>query len=181
MKVIRAIFVVCAFFILMGCATIPGPKSESDNLVIGIIVHTGEGYTNNAGATVNGTHFSGIELVVKNTSTNEEYKLLTKKNGLFYTSELPEGTYRIEQFYLKVTVGTAWSDTYSSPSSNLTFAVAGGEVTNLGMINWDGKSRGGSNYDYGKLYNAVEDEFRAQFPKSEWLTRPFSNVRIQRS
>jgi len=181
MKVISAIFVVCAFFILIGCATLPEPKSENDNLVIGIIVHTGEGYANYSGATVNGTHFSGIELVVKNTSTNEEYKMFTKKNGLFYSTELPEGSYRLEQFYLKVTVGNAWADMYSTPSNNLIFTVTAGGVTNLGMINWDGKSRGSTNYDYGKLYDVVEDEFRTQYPKSEWLNRSFSNVRIQRS
>jgi len=181
MKIIRAIFAICAFSFLMGCTTLPEPKSENDNLVIGIIMHTGEGYADYSGATVNGIHKNGIELVVKNTNTNEEYKILTKKNGLFYTIELPEGIYRIEQFYLRVTVGNAWADTYSIPNNNLTFTVTGGEIINLGVINWNAKMRGGTNYTYARLYDDVEDELKAQYPKSEWLTRPFNWVQIQQS
>ena len=69
MKIIKAIFAVCAFFLLIGCAALPGPKSENDNLVIGIIIHIGEGYADYSGATVNGTHKNEIELVFCNIQT----------------------------------------------------------------------------------------------------------------
>jgi hypothetical protein len=180
MKLVSFFFLGCVVLLVIGCATIPEPKTESDRLVIGMIIQTGEGFRNYSGATVNGTHKSGIELSIKNTSTNEEYNIKTQKNGLFYTTVLTEGTYVIEQFYLKVTSGNAWADTYSSPNDSWTFTIINGKINNLGVINWDGKARGGTNFKFSQLYNDVVNEFNSQFSKSEWTKWDMVDINIER-
>jgi hypothetical protein len=132
---------VSLVFLVIGCTTLPGPKTENDTLVIGMIIHAGEGFPNYSSASVNGIHKTGIEMKLKNVATNEEYTVKTKKNGLFYTTELPSGTYEIDQFYLKVTSGNAWADTYGSPYDSWTFTIINGKINNLGVTNWDSTMR----------------------------------------
>jgi hypothetical protein len=178
MKTGKKIIIACVIILVFGCATLSEPKSESDKLVTGIIIQKGEGFQNYSGASVNGIHKTGIEMTIKNISTNEEYKVKTRKNGLFYIYELPEGIYEIDNFYLKVTSGNAWADTHSSPNDSLKFSVVNGKVNNLGVINWDGKMRGGTNFTFSQLYNDVINEFNAQFPKSAWLDHEVINTNI---
>jgi len=164
--------------LLIGCATIPKPESEDDNLLIGIMKYTGQGYTNNYSA-LNGTHTSGIEVTFKNVDSNEEYKIRTQKNGLYYTSELPEGTYQLVSFYLNINrdgssvqVSTTQVDTYL-------FTITSGVINNLGTVNFDGIFREGIYTKFPGLYNDVENEFRTQFPKTEWLNRSIQTLRFR--
>jgi hypothetical protein len=172
---------VSLVFLVIGCTTLPEPKTESDTLVIGMIIHTGEGFQNYSGVSVNGTHKTGIEMKLKNITTNDEYSIKTQKNGLFYTTVLPPGIYEIDQFYLKISSGNAWADTYSSPGDSLTFTIVNGRINNLGMVNWDGKMRGDTNFRFSQLYNDVENEFRTQFSRSEWLKRDMMNQDIKKN
>lgn len=170
-----------AIFLIFGCATYSEPKTENDKLLTGIIVHTGIGYKKYSGATVNGIHKTGIEMTIKNVSTNEEFKIRTKKNGLFYLHELPVGTYEIEDFYLKVSSGKAWADTHSSPDNRLRFSIENGKVNNLGVINWDGKMREWTNISFNNSYNTVMKEFTSRFPKSNWLKMEVINLNIKKN
>ena len=181
MKFINYFFLSFVIFLLFGCVSLSAPKTQDDNLFVGIIIHTGEGYQKYSSASVNGTHKSGIEMTIVNVSSKEEYKIRTKKNGLFYINTLPEGTYEVAQFYLKVTNGNSWSDTYSSPSSRWIFNITNGKINNFGVINWDGKFREGTNFKFSQLYNDVLNEFNTQFPKTNWSTREVANLNIEKT
>ncbi|MDR1338720.1 MAG: hypothetical protein LBK58_01470 [Prevotellaceae bacterium] len=177
MKVFFFGYSVSLIFLVIGCATLPEPGTAHDTLVIGMIIHTGKDFHTYSHVSVNGVHRTGIEMKLKNITTNDEYSVKTEKNGLFYTVALPPGTYRIDQFYLKVSSGSAWADTYYSPG-NLTFTIVKGKINNLGMINWDGRMGGDTNVQLSQLYNYVENEFRTQFSGSGWLKRDMTNQNI---
>ena len=151
---------------LIGCRAIPMSTERNQTLLVGDIVFVGSNYISRNGISFNGTTNSGIEIVLKNTDTNELFRFSPGKNGLFYIS-LQEGKYKIDELYIKkVNHNGAWADVYTHPSNKL-LEIEKGKVNNVGTIRWFYVDRRHVvEQDDNSI--AVKNEFSKQFLNSNW-------------
>ena len=89
-----------SFCFLIGCRSIPMSTERTPNLLVGEIVFIGSDYVSSQGISFNGITTSGMEIVIRNTATNEISRIPADKNGLFYVY-LQEGDYWIEELHIK--------------------------------------------------------------------------------
>ena len=158
-------YVIIILCFLIGCRSIPMSTESNPTLLAGEIAFIGSNYFSRDGISFIGTTNSGIEIVIKNTYTNESFRFSSGKNGLFYIN-LQEGKYSIDELYLKkVRSDGAWSYIYTNPNKIL--SIERGKVNNVGKINWSFDAR---KHNVGQTDNssAVKNEFSKQFPKSNW-------------
>ena len=152
---------------LIGCKTIiPMSTERNQTLLVGNIVFAGNNYISRNGISFNGTTNSGIEIILKNTDTNELFRFSSGKNGLFYIS-LQEGKYRIDELYIKKANNDgAWAYIYTNPSNKL-LEIEKGKVNNVGTIRWfftDGRHV----VEKDDNSTVVKNEFSKQFSSSNW-------------
>ena len=171
---------------LIGCSSLPEPKTENDTLVIGIIKHTGDNYVNYViGSSLNGTKTNEIQMTIKNINTNENFIIKTQKNGLFYYVNLSEGLYRIERLFIRISVGSGFVTTFSRPETDYFFSIINGKINNLGVINWSTTLINyqpfsvSADYILSQLYNDVIIECNKQFTKSEWLKKDIVQITME--
>ena len=164
-------FVVLSKYLLLficffvGCRAIPTWTEINNTLLVGKIVFEGSDFVDRNGISFHGTTTSGIEIALRNTATNEVFRLLPAKNGLFYVN-LREGKYMVDELYIKKTrQDGAWAYIYTRPAH--VFEVEKGKVNNIGRIGWTFLGRRHEVVQMDESLN-VQNEFSTQFPTSNW-------------
>ena len=166
---------------LVSCAVVPTASEKNPTLLVGEIAFVGNNHPNRNGISFNGTTTAGIEIVLRNTATNELLHITSGKSGLFYTN-LKEGEYFIDELYIikkkKKNSSRSFEDDDLWASSKVPWASLGinpaqkvleierGKVNNVGSILWSIDSE----HDVIQTDNpsSVKSDFAKQFPKSNW-------------
>jgi hypothetical protein len=154
---------LCLF---VGCSAIPTSTEQNSTLLVGEIVFIGSDYISNNGISFSGTITSGIDITLRNTTTNELSRFSSDKNGLFYMN-LKEGKYLIDELYIKREDNRgAWAYLYTNPPQKI-LEIEEGKVNNIGTIRWSFVDR---KHDVLQTDNsfAVKMAFSKQFSKSNW-------------
>ena len=166
MKRIYAILLKPTLCFLIGCTAIPTATDKNQTLLVGEVIFVGSDYVSNNGISFNGTTTSGIEIVLRNTSNNESFRISTNNTGLFHIN-LQDGKYMIDELYVKKERNDgAWSYLYTSPSQKV-MEIEKGKVNNIGTIRWSYLER---KHNVIQTDNslAVKNNFSKKFPKSNW-------------
>jgi len=83
-----------------------------------------------------GINISGIEILLKNTTTNENIRFSTDKNGLLLVN-LQYGKYKIEELYIKKQYNDGtWFDFYIKQPTMKVLEIEKGKVNNIGTMQW---------------------------------------------
>ena len=142
------------------------PIENNPALLVGEIIFIGSNYVCREGISFIGETYSGIDIVLKNTCTNEILRFSSGQNGLFYI-DLQEGKYLIDELCLiKKREDGAWCNICCYPIKK-ELSIERGIVNNVGRIRWtyDGRIHFVKQRDDS---SAVKNEFSEQFPESIW-------------
>ena len=183
MKIVRVSFiVVCSILLAFGCASFPEPTESSQTLVIGEIVQQGKGYRFYGSASVNGTNRSGIEITIQDLNSEKPYTIRSRPTGLFYSINIPEGTYKVTRVFLRKESGGGWASiTWNAPKdADRSFEIVNGKVNNFGLINWECESGEKNFLYYNKEYGQAKDTFMENYKSSKWNEREWINISVKR-
>ena len=166
MKRIYSFLAKLSLCFLICCKSVPISTERNPTLLVGEIVFLGNNYSSNNGISFNGVTTSGIDIVLKNTITNEIFRFSSDENGLFYIN-LQEGKYLIDELYLKKERHDgAWASIYTNPSQKA-LEIERGKVNNVGIINWSYVDRKHKIVQTDDSVT-VKNLFSKQYPTSNW-------------
>jgi hypothetical protein len=183
MKKMKVGVMACSVFLIFGCVTFPAADNEHQTLIIGEIIQQGTGYQIYGSASVNGTNKSGIEITIRNITDGKRYTMRTGSGGIFYSVNIPEGTYGIERIHLRKESGSAWASiTWQKSDDNVEdnmFEIINDIVNNLGTINWECESGIKNHINFNREYGRVRDDFQEKNKASNWLEKEWINTNIK--
>jgi len=166
--------------LVVGCLSLPEPDSKKQTLVVGMINLQVKGVTGSVSNTINGTNKMGIEISLQELTGYKIYTMLSGTEGLFYSTNIPQGTYGIIQLYLKVessSGGASLTTSYAITTHRI--EIVNGKVNNLGIITLDfvsdGGSGGKSTLNYNRDYEQVRTLFRQKYSSSNWNQKEWIN------
>ena len=168
--------VIVAVF-LCGCASFHEPTDTKNALVIGQIVEIASNYPSYGEASVNGTTKIGIELTFKNLKDNSVYVVKSFGGGVFSSTDMSPGKYRLMRLYLKIEVGGAWATVYSTRPTY--FDVSENCVSNLGLIYWICDYGAATKYHQSSGYAEVKDQFNKGHSESGWNQKEWKEIQLQ--
>ena len=155
-----------SLWFLIGCKSIPMSTERTPNLLVGEITFISSDFVSSQGISFIGKTTSGIEIVIRNTATNEILRFPADKNGLFYVN-LQEGEYWIDELHIKKERNDgSWTTLYTNPALKVV-EVESRKVSNIGKIQWIYAER---RHNVVQIDNSSDnqDVFSKQFPKSNW-------------
>jgi len=147
-------------------------------MVIGAIIQHGKGYKFASTASVNGINKTGIEITLQGLD-DKFYTMKTKSDGLYYSTNIPEGVYKIIKFYLKNTSGGSWASiTYTiSADTELKVEITAGKVNNLGTINWECEKNVKNTISFNREYEQVKEIFQENNKSSNWNEKEWIDIK----
>ncbi|MCX7026518.1 MAG: carboxypeptidase-like regulatory domain-containing protein [Spirochaetes bacterium] len=164
--------------LLCGCSTIPEPQSPTSNLLIGTLVFKCSGFEKSSTPSFNGEHRSGLEIVFKNTETNQSYSLRTDDEGDYFSDGIVPGNYRVESITYSQTEANS-SSYVSMPISTLGFTVQPSIVSIMYSIILNAEYGGASSYKINiSTPEKRKSEFSLSHPKSKWNSFDWQNVAV---
>jgi hypothetical protein len=181
MKAIKRIILVSMGFFIFGCASFPKADNEHQTLLIGSVIQQGKGYQYYSTVSVNGTNRMGIEVTLQELNGEKTYILRTNSNGLFYSVNIPEGSYKITRLYLRKESGSAWASIGWSISSTMRIVeIVRGKVNNLGTLRWNCENDVSNAVTFNTGYSEVRDIFQEKNKSSNWNEKEWANVNVAR-
>jgi len=153
-----------SLYFLIGCRTIPMYTEIKPTLLVGEISFTSN--LRQFGVSFDGINTSGIEIVLKNTDTNENIRIPADKNGLFFAN-LQYGRYTIEELYIKKKGNYGWSDFYITQPTKRVLEIERGKVNNIGTLQWSFIDRMHNLVQVDNSSN-IKNKFSERYPKSNW-------------
>jgi len=163
---------------LSGCATVSEYDGNNKTLVYGLISHYGKNHPSYDGVSLNGVHKTGIEITLVNQENQKKSKLITNRDGFYYSTEVAPGKYKIVKIFLKNrNMGGAFSSFSLTPMNLKTFEVKDKMVNNFGFITWETDGDELINVHY---INSVQSfqYFRENFADSGWNKKEINNIDI---
>ena len=167
-KAKQVILVLFAVFLVSGCASapLPEPGERNQTLVVGMM--------DIRGITELVSH-RGIIISLSEIITGRIYAIQTTDDGLFYSANVPPGTYRFTRMeYPRITGGFS-SITLNSPRR---IDIREGYVNNIGTILWtniDDTTIVRGNFSYNRDYAQVINKFQSRYSSSGWNEREWVN------
>jgi hypothetical protein len=186
MRIIKQVMTtIFISFLVYGCVSLPEPDNENQTLVVGIFIHEAKGYQTYGSVSVNGTTKVGINITLQELNSGKNYSMRTKSEGIFYSTNIPQGVYRFTRVYIKKESGSSWADiTWSEANIGTTrIQIEHGRVNNLGTITLnatDGPNATGQRI-YNQGYDQVRNLFQKQKSSSNWNQREWLNNGINRA
>ena len=162
----KRILIALLFAFLIGCRTIPMATENNPTLLVGKVSFTGKSSVIINNLSFDGTSTRGIQILLRNTATNEFLRFSPDNNGLFHIS-LPDGTYSLDDLYIrKYNDRGAWASIFTRPLQKL-IEVERGKVNNIGTILWTFEDR---RHRVEQIDNsaAVREAFFARYARSNW-------------
>ena len=161
----RIILATLAFSLLIGCRTIPMATENNPTLLVGKVIFYGR-FISAHGISFDGTITRGIEISLRNTTTNEVFRFSPDNNGLFHIN-LQDGKYALDELYIRrYNSEGAWSNLFTNPSQKF-IEVERGKVNNIGTIRWTFVNRRHHIEQFDNLAT-VRDAFSARYTRSNW-------------
>ena len=159
------VLVNLSLYCLISCRTIPMYTEINPTLLVGEVIFK----TNmkELGILSDGINISGIEILLKNTTTNENIRFSTDKNGLLLVN-LQYGKYKIEELYIKKQYNDGtWFDFYIKQPTIKVLEIENGKVNNIGTLQWSFMNR---MHNLVQVDNTseVKNKFIKRFPESNW-------------
>jgi len=134
------------------------------------LMFTGSDYVSKHGISFAGITTSGMEIVLRNTATNEILCSPSDKNGLFYVP-LQEGKYCIDDLYVIKEGYDGFLDfIFTNPAIEV-LEIEKGKVNNIGTIQWSPVMDGRHFVIQTKNPSEIQTMFSEQFPESKWNTQ----------
>jgi len=171
--IITAVF--ACIFAITNCATIPNATEEDHTLLIGRIINPVEssysrpikgtdsfGFERTVGNAIV-FRTGGVEIYIEKTDDPKQIILQTVKNGLFFSSGLSEGLYKL----VKIDI---YNGTLVLTPNNAYFSITDGKVNNLGTLITLEQSFG---------EESVKNIFKAQYPRSNWNDQDWIDVLLK--
>ena len=168
--VFSIVFSIVFCVILIGCTSMPEPKNESQSLVVGIISIQAIHALSNLG---------GVEITFRSIERSMDYVLRTSSDGLFFSNNLPNGSYEITRIRYPNRAGGNRIITINNPRF---LQIDSGKVYNLGHILYIGNNEGTSGrFSWNREYKEVYDLFQEKYHVSEWNRREWINFELSTS
>ena len=136
---------IVVFLLLSGCTTTvlwDGPGKSSTTLVVGRLELHARNFRSYRSADINGTHSMGVEIYLIDIVHNNRTVLQSSgDDGLFYSTKLEPGQYKIEKFRFKRN-SSNWGavSIWFRPKENNSMVIQSGSVNNLGLVKWYAKN-----------------------------------------
>ena len=168
---IKFIFVLVIMTLLAGCISVPVPAPTPDKNTLLAGKFLVDINTTGRARGVNDSYDFGIRIFFENDETKKETVVSTHTEGWLVTNALPAGNYTIKQFTISQTVSrTKWTFTLYGPYH---VTITEGMVNNIGSIEIEVGNR---QYSWNFIsHDSVRNEFRTQFPESEWNSYEWRN------
>ena len=160
-----------------GCVSFPDASEKNQTLTIGQVILEAKGWST-ANISINGTHKVGIEITIQNSENEKAYLVKSRSDGLFYTTNIPKGNYKITKMYFKKTSGSAWRDVWIEPSRGQ-FEIQDGCVNNFGILAWHAESSK-STLTGNNEYEEVRMLFLEKYVSSNWNEKEWKSTAIGR-
>ena len=165
---------LCLIF-LSACASLSEYDAQNKTLLIGQIVHTGNGYP--SPGTLNGVHTSKIDVSLLNLETKQTTKVTSNNYGFFSSTKLPEGKYQVSRLYCTVhnsnsNVASEWA------LPKIYLNIQNDKVNNIGKIFWNSTTGNKSNYSYNDNYAEPISYLQDNYQKSGWLLKEILNTKM---
>jgi hypothetical protein len=160
---------------VISCVSLPEPDSNNQTLVVGIIRIQGPIA---GGSSQTSTYKNGVQIILQEFNGYKTYGLISGPNGLFYTTRIPQGVYKlIKVIYPMQSGGTGTVDHTSNPER---IEIVNGKVNNFGTIS-GALSGGYMSYEYNREYEQVRTLFRQKYSSSNWNQKEWINIGINRA
>jgi hypothetical protein len=173
--IVKAIIgIIVALFSATSCASIPKFDSTHKLLLIGKLKLYDSSIGNKTG-----THSSGINLKITNTNTYAEYILRSDREGMIYSTSLPEGTYLLKEInYNGMINGKQYDIIYSPPKQYPKIRIIDNRVNNLGIIKWYSVVGSKSKWEMNSDFKDVNQYFTGKYSKTDWENIAWTDIPI---
>jgi hypothetical protein len=145
------------------------PVDEDDLMIVGQISLQA---SNQRESFLNGTHRSGLNVIIQNSLSRAEYQVFASNSGTFILSGVPEAEYTIIRVNARIPDQDDWQILSFNPS--IQFKVEAGKVNNIGVIAWFSDPV----YSVQTLGNHAEvrDIFARFYTDSSWNQREWNDI-----
>jgi len=158
--------------LVVSCVSLKEPDSKNQTLVVGMM-------TVQANAT---TYKSNIEIQLQELNGTKIYQLLTQANGIFFSTNIPQGSYKLDFIGLPsnlLRVGD-YSRDYFDDTRTIQIEVINGKVNNLGtfFLIFPPKNNNSTTlmqYSYNREYEQVRTLFQQRNSSSNWNQKEWIN------
>ena len=171
-KLIIGILLIFCFFVF-SCTSVPNANARKKTLVIGQIILEVKELRASSPSLV-GTHKQGIEIIIENIESGKSYSLKSQKNGLFYSTGLKAGNYKISRVIFKKSSGPTSTGIGWSPQRD--FIVEEGYVNNMGVLEWISSNRTAT-FSGNQKFIEVREYFQNNFSSSNWNEYEWLNTK----
>jgi hypothetical protein len=166
------------------------PDASTPVIVVGQLRLEAKNYTANGDASINGRHAAGIEIIVKDLTTNQSELLRTTgEEGFFFFKGVSGHRYQVLNLFYEVT-GTGFNRSYIRNDLDrrvivIPDATATGpdgaplpsrRVLSLGELVWKSDNLTGTTVEQSHATERVKADFERRFPKSEWNRIPWQEI-----
>jgi len=126
----RLFLLLFACFLILGCASLPEPDSANQTLVVGMV----------SVQHINRTVTRGVRIILTEDSGTRTHALTSGTDGLFYSTRIPPGIYRVIR--LEVPRPEGGNPVLYRWGNAPRIVIENGRVNNLGRINaaWSGRA-----------------------------------------
>ncbi|MCL2074408.1 MAG: hypothetical protein FWH18_10825 [Marinilabiliaceae bacterium] len=156
---------ILSLFCFISCRTIPMYTEIDTTLIVGEVLFKSN--MKEFGRAFDGINVSGIEILLKNTATNKNFRISADKNGLFFAN-LQNGRYKIEELFIKKKYNDgSWYEFCMKQPTTRVLEIENGIVNNIGTLQWTFVDRM-NNVVQVDNSSDIKIKFSERYPKSNW-------------
>lgn len=174
----KKISLIAVLLFFTGCASLPEYDDNNKALVYGLISHYGKNHPSYDGVSLNGVHKYGIEITLVNKDNQKKIKLITNRDGFYYSTAIISGKYKITKIFIKQKdIRETFSSLVITPFNLKEFDIKDKNINNLGFIKLETDGEDIVNIKYINSLQSFQ-YFRENFADSGWNKNKINTIDI---